>query len=94
MARFPNPPLTEIDAKDLITARDIGQRWRLSAVTIRQWVSRDLIEPAIPGDPHTAALYWLPALAEAEYETWLNGAYRAWRGGRHPDWRPCRKVAA
>lgn len=93
MVKFPNPPLKEIKPEHLFSAEDAAKRFQVKVVTIRLWVHRGLIE-AVPVVGSGPRLYWLPALAEAEYSTWLHGAYRAWRGGRHPDWRPGQKIAA
>jgi hypothetical protein len=90
--QFPNPPLRDITPNQLITREDAAARWRFDPKTIDLWVKRHRVQPLDIGPgPQT---FYLPALAEAEYDSWLNGAYRAWRGGRHPDWRPCHKVAA
>jgi hypothetical protein len=91
--QIPNPPLREIEPEQMISREDAAARWHFDPKTIDLWVKRERIEPLAIGGGGPQ-MFYLPALAEAEYDSWLNGAYRAWRGGRHPDWRPCRKVAA
>lgn len=90
--KFPNPPLTEISPKHLVTAEQAADWFGIEPVTIRRWVHTGKVEALpIPGGP---ALFYHPVLAQAELDAWENGADREARGGRKPGWRPCQQQAA
>jgi hypothetical protein len=84
VARYPNPPLTDIDPADLADRAGTATAFGVSESTIKRWVFEGLIEALpIPG----RHLYHLPTVARAELHAWQNGADRPARGGRRPGWR-------
>ncbi|RKN61877.1 helix-turn-helix domain-containing protein [Streptomyces klenkii] len=92
MPKFPNPPLDQIRAADLITEQQAAEQFGIKPGTIRVWIRRGKIEPVpVPGGPR---LFHLPTLSNAEKDAWKNGADRPRRGGRLPGWKPCQEKAA
>jgi hypothetical protein len=84
VARYPNPPLDQINPADIADRAGTAQAFGVSESTVKRWVFEGLIEALpIPGGPH---LYHLPTVAKAERRCWLNGADRDARGGRRPGW--------
>lgn len=86
--KFPNPPLDEIDHRNLMTVDQAAAHFGVKPVTIRLWIHRGKITH-VPLEGNGPRLYHLRPLAQAELDAWNNGADRARRGGRHPDWKPC-----
>jgi excisionase family DNA binding protein len=81
---FPNPPLAEIKADDLMTVAQAAEWLHVKPVTIRQWIHRGkLTHVDMPGSG--PKLYHREVLAAAEKEAWDNGADRPLRGGRKRD---------
>lgn len=92
LVKYPNPPLDQIKAEDLITAADAAAQFGVNVDTIYAWVARRKVEPAIKSAGRMPALFHFPTLCAAEKDAYRHGADRPNRGGRHPDWKPCTAV--